>query len=174
MSIATIRSSFGFLGTMLRKWTGVSLKGEAIASIYNYRKITENLHSSGQPTARQFAAIRDAGFQRVINLAPHDAENALDDEAGLLAAMDMQYTHIPVHFKNPSDADFDAFVQAIKAAGEEPLWVHCAANMRVSAFIYRYRRDILKEEEASARADMEAIWEPFGVWKGFAAQRGTD
>ena len=51
-------------------------------------------------------------------------------------------------------------------AGEKT-WVHCAANMRVSAFIYRYRCAVLGEAEQVAKQDLEKIWQPFGNWKTF-------
>jgi len=38
--------------------------------------------------------------------------------------------------------------------------VHCIANARVSAFFYRFRRDVLGMDEAQARAEMEAVWQP--------------
>jgi len=44
--------------------------------------------------------------------------------------------------------------------------VHCIANYRVSAFFYRYRR-LLGVDETEARADMERIWRPEGVWARF-------
>jgi hypothetical protein len=45
--------------------------------------------------------------------------------------------------------------------------LHCIANYPVSAFFYRYRRDVLGVGEATARADMEQIWHPEGVWATF-------
>ena len=48
--------------------------------------------------------------------------------------------------------------------------VHCIANYRVSAFFYRYRRDVLGTDEAQARAEMERIWHPEGVWPRFVSQ----
>ena len=47
------------------------------------------------------------------------------------------------------------------------LWVHCAANMRLSAFMYRYRVCVLGVDKRVARSDLNKIWEPFGVWKKF-------
>ena len=37
----------------------------------------------------------------------------------------------------------------------------------MSAFFYRYRRDVLGMGEAEARAYMERIWHPEGVWATF-------
>ncbi len=48
-----------------------------------------------------------------------------------------------------------------------PVHVHCIANYRVSAFFYRYRRDVLGMNEAEARAEMEQVWHPEGVWTTF-------
>ena len=50
---------------------------------------------------------------------------------------------------------------------EVPVHVHRIANYRVSAFLYRYRRDVLEIDETRARADLEAIWHPEGVWATF-------
>jgi hypothetical protein len=33
--------------------------------------------------------------------------------------------------------------------------------------MYRYRRDVLGIDEAQARAEMEAVWQPEGVWAAF-------
>jgi hypothetical protein len=35
--------------------------------------------------------------------------------------------------------------------------------------MYRYRRDILGEDEAEARAEMERVWKPDRVWQAFIA-----
>ncbi|MBV9509303.1 MAG: hypothetical protein JO303_03350, partial [Caulobacteraceae bacterium] len=40
-------------------------------------------------------------------------------------------------------------------------------NARVSAFFHRYERDRLGVSEAAARARMETIWRPGGVWASF-------
>ena len=50
---------------------------------------------------------------------------------------------------------------------DQPVHVHCIANYRVSAFIYRYRTERLGWDKARARADMDAIWQPEGVWAEF-------
>ena len=55
---------------------------------------------------------------------------------------------------------------------EVPVHVHCIANYRVSAFFYRYRRDVLGTDETQARADMEEIWHPEGVWATFIESLG--
>ncbi len=103
----------------------------------------------------------------VINLAPHNAENALDNEPALIKALGMQYIHIPVNFLNPSESDFTLFIAAMQSHESKRIWLHCAANMRASAFLFRYRRDVLKENQFTAKIDLEKIWQPLGAWKTF-------
>ncbi len=168
----TLRTTLGFLATLITRYTPLDLSKPSVEGIFNHLRISDALTTSGQPTEEQFQRVRDAGFRQVINLAPHGGENALPDEAATLAALGIDYVHIPVDFRAPSEDDFDRFCEAMEACEGEPLWVHCAANMRVSAFVYRYRRDVLHENPEAAARDLKKIWEPFGVWKAFVAPRG--
>lgn len=167
MDRKTLRTLIGYCATLIRNKTGIGLRANRPDAVYNYRSITERLCTSGQPTKGQLEAIRDAGFRRVINLAPSGAENALPDEAAILSALNVEYIHIPVDFANPNDADFERFVEVMQNNGDTPIWVHCAANARVSAFVYRYRRDVLKDDETAAREDLQTIWDPKGAWREF-------
>jgi protein tyrosine phosphatase (PTP) superfamily phosphohydrolase (DUF442 family) len=88
-------------------------------------------------------------------------------------ALGMNYLHIPVDFRNPTDADFALFCAAVEAHDHAPIHVHCIANFRVSAFFYRYRRDVLGMDETEARAAMEDVWKPEGVWTAFVARRSA-
>lgn len=171
MHPSTRKTVIGFLRAVLkRRLPFLAGADTSLDAIYNYRVINDLYVTSGQPSESQFQWIRDAGYQTVINLAPQSVlENAVMDEAGILATLGLKYIHQPVDFNNPTDADFERFVEAVRDEPLDRLWVHCAANMRVSAFTYRYRRDVLGVDEAEARADLLAIWAPHGVWKGFIA-----
>ena len=68
---------------------------------------------------------------------------------------------------NAIDADFAAFCAVMEQLKKVPVHVHCIANYRVSAFFYRYRRDVLGMDESRARADMEEVWHPEGAWAAF-------
>jgi protein tyrosine phosphatase (PTP) superfamily phosphohydrolase (DUF442 family) len=80
------------------------------------------------------------------------------------------YTHIPVDFQNPSEQDFQQFCAVMAELKNVPVHVHCIANYRVSAFFYRYRRDVFGWDDAKARAAMEDVWHPEGVWAAFIQQ----
>ena len=79
----------------------------------------------------------------------------------------MNYIHIPVDFNKPNKADFKKFVFNIEKYKDKKIWVHCEANMRVSAFTYKYRRDILKIGHKEIIGDLEAIWIPNKIWNSF-------
>lgn len=167
----TFRTLFGYLSTLITRFTPLDLSKRSLDGIFNFFPISESIITSGQPTEVQLRLVRDAGYQNVINLAPHEAENALVDEAGTLASLGVEYTHIPVDFARPTEEDFGRFCEAMERIGAAPVLVHCAANMRVSAFLFRYRRDVLGEDPEDLRKDLNRIWEPFGVWKSFIAPR---
>lgn len=135
--------------------------------IVMWRRLGPRLTTSGQPTAAQLGMLRDLGVETIVNLAPHDHPHALPGEAATVARLDMTYVHIPINFAAPTEADFAAFVAAMAAAGETTLHVHCIVNARVSAFVYRWRRDVLGMAEPDACAAMDSVWRPGGVWAGF-------
>ena len=139
-------------------------------TIYNWRRLDDRITTSGQPTESQLADLHALGVRHVINLGLHSHEKALPDEAASVSRLGMAYIHIPVDFQNPTDRDFDQFCSVMKELEEAPLHVHCIANYRVSAFFYRYRRDVLEMNETAARAAMEEVWKPEGVWAAFVAR----
>ncbi|WP_066655495.1 MULTISPECIES: protein tyrosine phosphatase family protein [unclassified Sphingomonas] len=136
-------------------------------AILNWRRLSPALTSSGQPSEAQLGEIAALGISDVINLGPHEHVKALPDEAASVAALGMRYSYIPVDFAAPSEDDYAAFVAAmgeVEAAGRT-VHVHCIVNARVSAFLYRYRRDAIGE--AAARKELESVWQPAGVWAAF-------
>jgi hypothetical protein len=47
------------------------------------------------------------------------------------------------------------------------VYVHCAANMRVSAFVFLYRVLCQRVAISEAEKDLQAIWQPDEVWRHF-------
>jgi uncharacterized protein (TIGR01244 family) len=134
------------------------------AHIANWLRIDAGLTTSGRLTPPDVPALAGIGVRTVINLALDTHEHALAGEAERMAAAGMAYVHIPVAFDAPTEADFARFCVAMRDAGAGPVHVHCIMNMRVSAFVYRWRRDVLGVDGAIARADLERIWQPGGAW----------
>ena len=134
------------------------------AQILNWRRVDACLSTSGQPNEAQLAALKDCGVTHVVNLAPHSNNHALADEPGTVAALGMGYTNIPVEWDEPTEADYLRFRDTMRGLEGAAVHVHCAANMRVSAFLYRYWREELGRSDAEARALMDTIWQPGGKW----------
>jgi len=142
-----------------------------LSAIRNYRAVDELLATSGQPSAAELAAMAAAGFKTVINLALHDDPRySLPDEAGTVRSLGMGYVHIPVQFSAPTEADLLAFFEAMDEHRGEKVWVHCAANKRVTAFLGLYR--VIKEGWPRQRAFqlMHELWQPDDVWAAFIAR----
>ncbi len=168
---STLKTVFGYYLTLLEKWLGKSLKRDKLQSIFNYLPISSHLTTSGQPTAEQFKTIANNGFKLVINLAPHGTENAVDNEADIVTSLGMQYINIPVNFDDPQQQDFEQFAATMEASKGNKIWVHCAANMRVSCFVFLYRTTILGENSARPEIDLKKIWEPFGIWQSLISRQ---
>ena len=63
--------------------------------------------------------------------------------------------------------NFKKFVSNLEDNKNKKIWVHCAANIRVSAFVYKYRKDVLKLPHEQIIGDMESIWTPNKIWNSF-------
>lgn len=167
----TTRTVLGFLSSWFRRRLPFAGGSDTVDGIYNYLRIEGLFPTSGQPAERELEQICDEGYTTVVNLAPTSTlENSVVREAGILAARNVEYIHIPVDFQHPTIDDFDRFVAAVDKADPGHLWVHCAANMRVSAFVYRYRVAVLGHSVDVARTDLQRIWDPFGVWDAFVSE----
>ena len=110
IKLRTWRTTFLFFNSLVRRKFGLSSGCKRLNQIFNYLKIDYNFSASGQPSESDFELISQAGFQRVINLAPNTVENSLKDEARLLQSVSIEYAHIPVSCFNPSKSTFELFV----------------------------------------------------------------
>ncbi len=138
------------------------------SNIYNYRQASPLVATSGQPKAERFKEIAAAGYEVVINLALHDDPRySLPDEPGTVRAAGMTYIHIPVKFDHPTVADLETFFQAMESHKGRKLWVHCAANMRVTAFLGLYWAMREGQPHEQAFALMNDVWKPDKVWTAF-------
>ncbi|MBW4446715.1 MAG: protein tyrosine phosphatase family protein [Spirirestis rafaelensis WJT71-NPBG6] len=141
-----------------------------IEDIYNFLKLSDAIASSGQPTQEQFQAIKGAGYQVIVNLALPESPNALKDEKQIVESQGMQYVHIPVVWENPTIENVKEFFSVMEANTDKKLFVHCAANMRVSAFMYLYRHLHQSISDEDAKKDLQKIWIPNETWQNFIEQ----
>lgn len=139
--------------------------GNQIENIFNYLRLDEGVATGGQPTEQQLALIKNEGYQIVINLALNTSENALDDEKAVVESIGMQYIHIPIDFNAPTQSDFASFCEVMQTHQDKKIFVHCAANLRVSALMYLYRTLYQNISETEAKKDLNRLWQPNPTWQ---------
>ena len=128
----------------------------------NFRKVDDRLYTTGQPSEAQLANAASKDVTIVVNLALHDDPRySLRDEAGCVRGLGMDYVHIPVQFKAPTEQDLMDFFTAMDAHGDEKVLVHCAANYRV-----------IRQGWTADKAfePMRTVWEPDEVWTRFISE----
>jgi len=136
-----------------------------MSEILNYIKINELISTSGQPKTEQFKQIANDGFEVVINLALHDSSNAIENEDKVVTSFGMSYIHIPVSFEEPRLSDLKLFINTLQVLGSNKVWVHCAKNYRVSAFMYVYHKYVLNTPFDEVDLSMFNKWSPSEIWQ---------
>ncbi len=139
-----------------------------LEEIIAYVEWEPRLSSSGQPTLEQLEAIPEAKFDVVVNLLPE--VQVLEGEPALLHSSGLEYVSRPVVWASPKRHDIEQFFVTLRQLKSRKVFVHCAANMRATAFMYLYY--VLEEgkDESEMRAIMNRVWEPNPVWQQFIDQ----
>lgn len=144
----------------------------SIKNIFNFVQSTTHIATSGQPEIAEFDYIAQHNYAAVINLALADSDDAIVSEGNIVSGLGMMYFHIPVSFENPQIQQLKVFIQLMKVLQNQQtsqktnqkIWVHCAANYRVSAFMFVYKKLILNASEAEAKSEIFEFWQPDAVW----------
>jgi protein tyrosine phosphatase (PTP) superfamily phosphohydrolase (DUF442 family) len=138
-------------------------------NIFNYLKLSDNLHSSGMPTPEQISSITENGVQVVINLATSESEGWIPNEKELVEAQNITYYSIPVDWDNPTINDLRDFMNIMNRHIHQKILVHCQANYRATGFIALYRFNRLGWAEENAFKDLRKIWNPaeYPIWQKF-------
>jgi protein tyrosine phosphatase (PTP) superfamily phosphohydrolase (DUF442 family) len=135
--------------------------------IINFLKINDNIYTAGQPEESEFPQLESLNIKTVINLALPTTEGAIKNEAEIVTLMGITYIQIPVEFKGPQLSELKKFYKAMELCLNEPVFIHCMLNMRVSVFMYLYRINILRESLNDAWNDVLKIWVPDQIWTLF-------
>lgn len=133
----------------------------------NTHQVFDWLWTSGQLSEKDIACLPSLRIKAVINLALPTSLNALHGEAELIARQGIAYVNIPVQWERPELRQLAQFFGTLRAFEGCNIWVHCAKNMRVSAFIYLYRKLCLAESEKVASHPLQEVWVPNEAWQAF-------
>ena len=149
-------------------WISVTLEAAMpIDDIKNFVLVSPTLATAGQPSEHQLREVAAAGYTVDINLGLLDPRYCLPDEAGLAQSLGLEYHHIPVNFQAPTLEDLKRFFAVMEAVGEKKVFVHCAANMRVTGFVSLYGQAKLGWSREQAEALLARVWTPNEVWADF-------
>ena len=169
-----IQTIFRFIKLSISQYTPIDLMGNNLADIFNFIQLSPTIATAGQPTESQLSSIKAAGYRLIVNLAPGTHENALPNEREIVESLGIEYIHIPVKFDRPTTEDFDRFCDVMQAARSRSMFVHCAANLRVSSFMYLYRRIYEDVTAEVAQIELAKIWSPNPIWQEFIYRTITE
>jgi protein tyrosine phosphatase (PTP) superfamily phosphohydrolase (DUF442 family) len=133
----------------------------------NTHRVFDWLWTSGQLSERDIAHLPALGIGAVINLALPTSSNALPGEAELVTRLGIAYIQIPVEWERPELHQLEQFFTTLGAFEHRNVWVHCAMNKRVSAFVYLYRKLYLNHSEEDSMHPMREVWIPNEAWQAF-------
>lgn len=109
-----------------------------LEEIINFRAISEKLWTGGQPTDEQLRRLHQHGVDVVINVAPYDSRYSIEDEPGLVQSLGMEYFHYPIVFSAPEMSDYLRVEILLDRCIDRKIFIHCAANYRVSVLAGSY------------------------------------
>ena len=133
----------------------------------NLVAISDRLVTSGQPSAGWLGQLKRNGFDAVVYLAPPTVDDAVRDEALIVAGQGLTFVNLPIDFAAPADRDYEAFAALMRAFAQRRVLVHCQINLRASSLVFLYRAIALKEDPEAAYDAVTRIWKPDDVWRQF-------
>jgi len=104
---------------------------EAASLLRNGRVPVDGVLTGGQPTPEQFGAIREAGYETILNIRTEGETGNTSREA--VEAMGFTYLELPIGGAPAlNEANVRAFADLLEEA-RGPVVVHCGSGNRVGA-----------------------------------------
>jgi len=148
--------------------TALVIAQEGTPPIRNFLRINEQFCTGGQPRPEHLAKLKAEGVKTIINLRTRGEHRAEEEEA-MAKELGLRYFNIPVVFADPKDEQVAEFLKITDDESNRPIFIHCAAGIRVAAFwmIRRVIRDGWPVAAAEEEADKIGLRES-PHWKEFA------
>ncbi|HEY9827960.1 MAG TPA: protein tyrosine phosphatase family protein [Stenomitos sp.] len=143
---------------------------DPLVVLKDYRRLSETVCTSGQPTQMQLQQVASQGIEVVINLGLAEADYALPNEGAWVESLGLTYVHLPVRWETPTIEAFQQFIDTLQTYPTQSKLIHCAANKRVSVFMALYRIVVEGWSQAEAIADLHQMWVPDATWQAFIDQ----
>ena len=133
-------------------------------SIDNYYHYTDKLASGAQPSEAQFADLKEAGFEAIVNLSPVNTHNAMPAEAAVVDNTGMAYVHFPVDCSNLQAHHYSTFEGIMNGMRDKKIFVHCGGNIKSSCLIHMYHVLANGMDEAESLGTLLKIHQPEEKW----------
>lgn len=148
----------------------MSLVGSSqeVPPIRNFFRLNAEFCTGAQPRPEHLEKLKAEGVKSVLNLRPTTEHRAAEEEAKA-REVGLRYFNIPVVFGEPKEEQVNEFLSITDDVANRPIFIHCAAGIRVGAFwmIRRVLRDNWPVAAAEEEADKIGLRES-PHWKEFA------
>jgi len=143
-------------------------------TIINFHQYNSTLASGGQPCSEQIQAIKNAGYERIVNLSPASTPNYLATETELAEKMEMSYVHFPVDCSNLQDHHYSLFKNIMADSQSVKTFVHCGGNIKSSNLIHMFQVLEQKRDEKESLGELLEIQQPEEKWFSYFKKFGMD
>jgi protein tyrosine phosphatase (PTP) superfamily phosphohydrolase (DUF442 family) len=132
--------------------------------ILNYYQYNDTLASGAQPAAEEISALKQNGFEAVVNISPVSTRNALKEEAQLVEQHAMDYVHFPVDCSNLRPIHYTTFKGIMNGFEGKKVFVHCGGNIKSSNLLHMYHVLEKGVDEAKSLRILKQIQDPEEKW----------
>jgi len=148
--------------------TTVVTNAQEVPPIRNFVRLSDDFCTGAQPRLEHLEKLKADGVKSILSLRPAGEHRAAEEEAKV-KELGLQYFNIPVVFGEPKEEQVAEFFKITDERKNFPIFIHCAAGIRVGAFwfIRRVLRDGWTIEAAEKEADEVGLRES-PHWKEFA------
>jgi protein tyrosine phosphatase (PTP) superfamily phosphohydrolase (DUF442 family) len=138
-----------------------------IENIDYFKKNSDKISTSGQPTENQIKLIADEGFEIVINARPQAEMDEVFDERKIVENLGMKYFLIETELSEPNMDELIRFIELMEKFSDQKIFFHCRANKRASGLLAIYRVVKLGWKEEDAIEKVKEVWELTPVLQNF-------
>lgn len=126
---------------------------QELPPIYSFTRINDQYCTGGQPRLEHLAKLKGEGVKVILNLRPSIEHRAAEEEARA-KELGLKYINLPVVYRDPKEEQATEFLKILDDPANRPVFIHCAAAIRVGAF-WMIRR-VLRDGWAVEAAEEEA------------------
>jgi uncharacterized protein (TIGR01244 family) len=142
---------------------------ETVPGVTNFARVETTIACAGATTPAAVAGIKKMGYASIINLRQASEPGAdVEGEAAAAKSAGINYVHLPFDAASPDRSVVDAFLKAVTAPANQPVFVHCASANRAAAMWMIKRIQVDKWDADRAGAEAAALGLTSAALKTFA------